>query len=425
LTKIVKNPSQTRAGLLKRITILVGILALSRVGLYIPVSPKIDTDAFSEALGSSGSLLGYFDAISGSSVNKVGVFYLGIIPYINSSIIMQLVGSVSPQLKKMQMYEGPAGRQKFSLYQKILTVFIALFQAFGQLNYIRPFVTEFSLGWLCENSVALATGTIILTFLSNEIDKLKLGNGTSFLIFTNILSSLPTSLGSSIQYSLLEDPRSSLIFFSFFLITILGIVYVQEAERKIPINYANRYSETTIAYLGRTSYLPFKVNATGVMPIILASSLLALPATLSRYSDNEFIEKLAFSVGTQSNLYSPYNFGLIFLFNYFYTFIQFEPNEVADNLKKSGACVPTMRPGKTTALFLEGTLARMSLIGSTFLGLLALAPNVVEATTGKSTLRGFGGTSILILVGVATDLARKLRAEKLIEKYKSDSIFKL
>lgn len=403
--------------LIRRLGTLLWILTLSRVGVYIPVSNLIDTKAFGEALESTGGLMGYIDALTGGSVSKVGLFSLGIVPFINASIVMQLMTSVFPSLKKIQRDEGPAGRQKFSQYQKILTLVFALAQGSGQLNYLRPLVSDFSTYWLFENTMALATGALILTFFANEIDKLKLGNGTSILIFANILSSMPTFLGTTLldlKAAEINKWGDLLLFIS----TILGIVYVQEAERKIPINYASRYSGSINGAMGRTSYLPFKVNATGVMPIIFASSLLSLPATVSRFANNDFIQKVAVSLSPDRPLYTAYNVGLIFLFNYFYTFIQFEPNEVAENLNKSSASIPAVRPGKATAEYLEGVLIRMSVLGSVFLGLLALAPSILETVTGVSRFRGFGGTSILILVGVATDFTRRLRAEKLMEKYK-------
>jgi preprotein translocase SecY subunit len=362
-------------------------------------------------------VIGYIDALTGGSISKVGLFSLGIVPYINASIVMQLMTVALPNLKRLQRDEGPSGRQKFSQYQKIVTLLFSLVQAIGQLNSTRPFVTEFSLYWLLENSIVLAAGAMILTFAANEIDKFKLGNGTSILIFANILSSLPNSLGATLQQSMGNDPRNTVIFLTTFLVTVLGIVYVQEAERKIPINYASMYSSTPTGTIGRSSYLPFKVNATGVMPIIFASSLLALPSTVARFSDNDLIQKFALSLSPNNFLYTCYDVGLIFFFNYFYTLLQFDPYEVADNLKKSGASLPAVRPGKATAKYLEGTLVRMSVLGSAFLGLLALTPSAVEAATGLTALRGFGGTSILILVGVATDSARRFRAETLMEKY--------
>jgi preprotein translocase SecY subunit len=351
----LKVVSKTKeSDIVRRSMTLLGLVTISRIGSYIPVSSQIDTVAFSEALGSSGGLTGYEDIFLGSSLSKVGVFSLGIIPNINASIIMQFLSYAFPNLKKLQKDEGPAGRRNFSLYQKLVTLVLALVQAVGELTFIKPFVSEFNLYWLFENSVVLATGTIIISFLSNEIDKLRFGSGSSILIFANIISTKSYLLSTVLNQGSGSNPGEVSIYLVVLFLTILGIAYVQEAERKIPINYASRNSETAARSIGNTYYLPFKVNATGVMPIILSSSLLSLPATISRFGKNEVLEKLALSFSPTSSLYTPYNVVFIFLLNYFYTFIQFDTNDVAENLKKSGASIPRMRPGKSTAQFLEG-----------------------------------------------------------------------
>jgi preprotein translocase subunit SecY len=265
--------------------------------------------------------------------------------------------------------------------------------------------------------VGLSTGAMILTFLSSEIDKLKIGNGTSLLVFVSILSAVPATFASNFRDILAEDSKIIPILLFLILVTILGVVYVQEAERKIPINYASQYSGSITRTNTQTSYLPFKVNATGVMPIIFASSLLALPSNISRFSDIEFLQNFASNLNPSSPTYIFYNVGMIYLFNYFYTFIQFKPNDLSENLKKSGASVPTVRPGKTMAIYFERTLTRLSLLGSAFLSVLAISP-IVTATFGLTSFSGFGATSIIILVGVSTDFTRRLRAEKILEEYR-------
>lgn len=425
-TTIAKSLSKLEEpNITRRIVTLLGLLTVSRIGIYLPVSSQIDTTAFSEALGSSGGLMGYEEIFLGTSLSKFGIFSLGIIPNINASIIMQFISSVSPQLKKLNRDEGPSGRNKFYLYQKILTLILALIQAVGELNYIRPFVSEFNFNWLFENTVVLATGAIILTFLSNEIDRLKLGNGTSILIFSNILSTQSFTLGISLNQLTYNNFKEYFLYVIAFVVTVFGISYVQEAERKIPIFYANRSSDVITRKMGQNYHLPFKVNATGVMPIILSSSLLAFPATVSRFTNNELLQKLALSFSPASPLYTPYSVVFIFLLNYFYTFIQFNTDEIAENLKKSGASIPQIRPGKSTAEFLDGTLIRMSFIGSLFLSLLALAQDSVRINTNSLGVKSLGGTSLLILVGVAADLARRLRAETLLNKYRTGGDLRL
>mmetsp|Transcript_10887 Transcript_10887/g.43887 ORF Transcript_10887/g.43887 Transcript_10887/m.43887 type:complete len:552 (-) Transcript_10887:122-1777(-) len=391
------------------------LLILSRVGTYIPIS-GVDRDAFAESLQGGGNVLGYVDTLTGGSISKLGIFSLGIVPYINSSIIFQLLTSVFPSLKKLQKEEGEAGRRKFQQYQRYGALGFAVVQAVGQCLYVRPFVEDFNLGWLVESSAVLTAGAMILLYIGEVLTELKLGNGTSLLIFTNIISSLPSSFGQTLsQASEKGDAATVLpVFFGAFFLTTLGIVYVQEAERKIPMNYSTRFQAGGLA---KSSYLPFKVNSAGVMPIIFASSLLALPATLARFAPNPVIIGAAKAVYPGGVAYVPVNIALICFFNYFYTFLQLEPKDVADQLKRQGASIPGVRPGAATSGYITRVLERLSILGSVFLGFLALAPTAVEGITGLTTFRGFAGTSLLILVGVATDTTRKVRSEIVMSRY--------
>ncbi|EFJ49475.1 hypothetical protein VOLCADRAFT_104339 [Volvox carteri f. nagariensis] len=398
----------------KKLGGLLALLLLSRVGVYIRL-PGVDVDAFAESLTNSG-LLGYIDTLSGGSISKVqvGLFSLGIIPYINSSIVLQLFSAAFPNLKKLQREEGAQGRAKFQYYQKLLAFVFAIVQAVGQLFYIRPFVDDFTPGWLAGSSCALVAGAMALVYIADTISELKLGNGTSVLIFANIASALPASIGQLVAQNGEENPLNLAFFFAAFAATTLGIIYVQEAERRIPVNYSNRYSSGNLA---RQSYLPFKVNATGVMPLIFASSILALPAALARYTDSAALDEFSRSVGPGGALYVPFNVALIVFFNYYYTFLQLEPKDLAEQLKKSGAAIPAIRPGRQTAEYVTRTLTRMSILGSVFLGALSAAPALVEGVTHLTAFRGFAGTSVLIMVGVATDTARRIRAEQAMAKY--------
>lgn len=382
--------------------------------MYLPLE-GVDREAFASAVQGSG-LLGYMDTLSGGSISKVGVFSLGIVPYINSSIVFQLLASALPQLQKLQKEEGEAGRRTFAQYQRYGALGFAVVQAVGQCLYLRPFVPDFDVAWLATSSVSLTAGAMVLMWLAEAATELKLGNGTSLLIAVNILSALPLSAGQTLLQAQSEGNSAGLAAFALAVTAITaGIVCVQEAERRIPIVYSTRYAAGA---LQKASYLPFKVNSAGVMPIIFASSLLALPATLLRFTGpSAALSSMVEALGPAGSAYLPANVVLIAFFNYFYTFLQLEPNDVAENLKKGGASVPGVRPGKATAEHLGDILGRLSLLGGAFLGFLAAAPTVVEATTGLATFRGFGGTSILILVGVATDSARKVTSELLMSKY--------
>jgi preprotein translocase SecY subunit len=417
---------------------LLALIALSRAGVYVRL-PGVDVDAFSASMQANG-LLGYVDALSGGSISRVGLFSLGIIPYINASIVLQLFSTAFPSLKKMQREDGPQGRARFQYYTKLAAFVFAIAQAVGQLTYIRPYVEDFSPAWLAGSTAALVAGAMALVYTADAISELRLGNGTSVLIFAGIASSLPTSLsallttaGGGVASAAGSAPSGTsgvAIYGLAFLLTTVGIIYVQEAERRIPVNYTSAERGGSIAGSGGTGgssnnrgqrqqqpYLPFKVNATGVMPLIFASSLLGLPAAAARYFDTPALDNAAAAVAPGGPLYLPVNVLLIALFNYYYTFLQLEPKDLAEQLKRAGAAIPGVRPGKATAEFVAGTLSRMSLLGSAFLGALAAAPAAVEALTHLTALRGFAGTSVLIMVGVATDTARRIRAEQAMAKY--------
>ncbi|KAK9834079.1 hypothetical protein WJX81_008587 [Elliptochloris bilobata] len=395
----------------KKLGIMLALIVFSRIGIYIPLS-GVDISRFAESM-QGGGLLGYVDALSGGSISRVGVFSLGIVPYINASIVLQLLSSAFPELKKLQREEGEQGRARFEIYQKLLALGFAVVQAIGQLSLLRPYVSDWSAFWLYDSTVTLVAGAMVLVYVADSISDLELGNGTSVLITANIASALPTSVGAALQQAADKDSSALPIYALAFFLTTLGVVYVQEAERKIPMNYASRYRNFALA---RQSYLPFKVNATGVMPVIFSSTLLSLPTGLSRYVP--WLEPVAAALGPTGLLYLPVNVALIVLFNYYYTFLQLDPKDMADQLKRSGASIPAVRPGRATADYITTTLNRMSILGSAFLGALAAAPPLVEAVTKLQAFRGFAGTSILILVGVATDTARRVKAEQAMQKYK-------
>jgi protein transport protein SEC61 subunit alpha len=398
----------------QKLALLMGLIIFSRVGVYLRL-PGVDVDKFAEAISSgSGGLLGYIDSLSGGSISRVGVFSLGIIPFINASIMLQLLSTAFPGLKKLQREEGPQGRARFNLYQRLAALAFAFVQAIGQLSYIRPFVDDYSADWFVASVLSLVAGAMILVQVAETISELKLGNGTSILIFANIASALPTSVGAAFSQAATNQSSNLAIYAAAFFATTLGIVYVQDAERQIPMTYASRYRAGSLA---QQAYLPFKVNATGVMPVIFASSLLALPTAAARYIDSPVVDTVAASLAPNGVAYLPTNVVLIAFFNYLYTFLQLEPQELAEQLKRQGASISGVRPGRNTAEFVTKTLKRLSVLGSAFLGALALAPSLVEATTGLTAFRGFAGTSVLIIVGVATDTARRFRAEMAMSKY--------
>ncbi|XP_062078581.1 preprotein translocase subunit SCY1, chloroplastic [Humulus lupulus] len=396
---------------------LLGYLALSRLGIYIPLG-GVNREAFVGNLDQN-SLLGTLDTFSGGGIGRLGICSLGIVPFINAQIVFQLLAQIYPKLQDLQKKEGEAGRKKILQYTRYASVGFAVVQAIGQVFFLRPYVNDFSTEWVLSSVTLLTLGSVLTTFIGERISDLKLGNGTSLLIFTSIISYLPASFGRTIAQALQDGNYAGLatIFVSFFLL-VFGIVYVQEAERKIPINYASRYTSRS-GGLERSAYLPFKVNSSGVMPIIFSTSSLALPGTIARFTGLSALKNAALTLNPGGSLYLPTNILLIAFFNYYYTFLQLDPDDVSEQLKRQGASIPLVRPGKSTAAFLKTVLSRISVLGSGFLAVLAAGPAVVEQVTHLTAFRGFAGTSVLILVGCATDTARKVQAEIISQKYKN------
>lgn len=396
---------------------LLGYLALSRLGIYIPLG-GVNREAFIGNLDQN-NLLSTLDSFSGGGIGRLGIGSLGIVPFINAQIVFQLLAQIYPKLQELQKREGEAGRKKVLQYTRYASVGFAVVQAIGQVFYIRPYVNDFSSQWVISSIVLLTLGSVLTTYIGEKITDLKLGNGTSLLIFTNIISYLPASFGRTVAEAFQDGNYVGLsgIIVSFSLL-VLSIVYVQEAERKIPLNYASRYSSRT-GGLQKSAYLPFKVNSTGVMPIIFSTSSLALPATLARFTGLGVLKNAAMTLNPGGSLYLPTNVLLIAFFNYYYTFLQLDPDDVSEQLKRQGASIPLVRPGKSTAAFIKTVLSRISVLGSAFLAVLAAGPALIEQTTHLTAFRGFAGTSVLILVGCATDTARKVQAEIISQKYKN------
>ncbi|XP_038711114.1 preprotein translocase subunit SCY1, chloroplastic [Tripterygium wilfordii] len=400
---------------------LLGYLALSRLGVYVPLG-GVNREAFTGNLDQN-SLLSTLDSFSGGGIGRLGICSLGIVPFINAQIVFQLLAQIYPKLQDLQKREGEAGRKKILQYTRYASVGFAIVQAIGQVLYLRPYVNDFSTEWVLSSVTLLTFGAVFTTFIGERISDLKLGNGTSLLIFTNILSYFPASIGRTVAQAFQEGNYIGLatIIISFFLL-VLCIVYVQEAERKIPLNYASRYTSQS-GGLQKSAYLPFKVNSSGVMPIIFSTSSLALPGTLARFTGIAALKKAAVSLNPGGPFYLPTNILLIAFFNYYYTFLQLDPDDVSEQLKRQGASIPLVRPGKSTAAFIKAVLSRISVLGSAFLAILAAGPAVIEQTTHLTAFRGFAGTSVLILVGCATDTARKVQAEIISQKYKSIELY--
>ncbi|XP_068333928.1 preprotein translocase subunit SCY1, chloroplastic [Pyrus communis] len=403
---------------------LLAYLALSRLGIYIPLG-GVNREAFVGNLDGN-SLLSTLDSFSGGGIGRLGICSLGIVPFINASIVFQLLAQIYPKLQDLQKREGEAGRKKIVRYTQYASVGFAIVQAIGQVFYLRPYVNDFSTEWVISSVTLLTLGSVFTTYIGERITDLKLGNGTSLLIFTSIISYFPASVGRTVAQAFQDGNYVGLatIVVSFFVL-VLGIVYVQEAERKIPLNYASRYNTNRGGGLQRSAYLPFKVNSSGVMPIIFSTSSLALPGTIARFTGLAALKNAAVALNPGGSFYLPTNILLIAFFNYYYTFLQLDPDDVSEQLKRQGASIPLVRPGKSTAAFLKTVLSRISVLGSAFLAILAAGPSVIEQVTHLTAFRGFAGTSVLILVGCATDTARKVEAEIISQKYKNIEFYNI
>ncbi|MGB5959597.1 MAG: preprotein translocase subunit SecY [Coleofasciculaceae cyanobacterium] len=421
------------AGLRGRLLVTVGLLILARLGVFVPI-PGIDRARFAADIQNS-PVIGFLDIFSGGGIAAVGIFALGILPYINASIIIQLLTAAIPALEKLQKDEGEAGRRKISQYTRIVAGVWALIQSIGiaagvlgpyAINGVNPL-------FVAETALALAAGSMFVMWISEIITERGIGNGASLLIFVNIVSSLPKTLGQTLELAQTggrDTVGKIVILLLIFLFTIVCIVFVQEGSRRIPIISARRQVGKRL-YRERTSYLPLQLNQGGVMPIIFASSVLIVPASLAGFArsggENGFLAPVGQALNQVAtylnpNGPAPWIYVLVYLllivfFSYFYASLIVNPVDMSQNLKKMGASIPGIRPGKATSDYVEKVLNRLTFLGAIFLGLVAVVPTAVESATGVTTLRGLGATSLLILVGVAIDTARQVRTYVISQRY--------
>ncbi len=414
----------------ERILYTLGLLVIVRVGAHITL-PGIDSYLLSEAMAnrSSDNLLGMYDMFVGGAFKNAAIFALGIMPYISASIIIQLGGAVIPYFQKLQK-EGEEGRKKITQLTRYGTVLISLFQALGvvtgvilntNFNGVSVVPEEIrGIGFIISSVIFLVAGTVFMMWIGEQITDKGIGNGISLIIFIGIINRLPFALldefrlvSSGSQNIVIEI--AILIFMAFI---IAGIVYVTDGTRRIPVQYAKRVVGRKV-YGGVTQYIPLKVNTAGVMPIIFAQAIMFLPSTLfSFFPNNEFIQTLAGYFSYTSFTYSFIYFFIIVFFTYFYTAIAFNPQEVAENMKKQGGFVPGIRPGKPTAEFIDNILTKITLPGSIFLGIVAILPAFVSRMgVSPSFASFFGGTSLLIMVGVALDTLQQVESHLLMRHY--------
>lgn len=411
------------AGLRGRLLVTVGLLILVRLGVFIPL-PGIDRVRFAEAVKTLPGL-GFLDIFTGGGLAAVGLFALGILPYINASIIIQLLTAALPSLEDLQKNEGEAGRRKISQITRYVALGWAVLQSVGiTVGLLRNYAETPDTLFLVQTSVALTAGSMFVMWISELITERGIGNGASLLIFVNIVATLPRTLSQTIEFAQSggrEAVAQVVLLLLVFLVMIVGIVFVQEGTRRIPIISARRQVGKRL-YRERTSYLPLRLNQGGVMPIIFASSVLVLPSSLSGFAsaDNRFgdvLLRIATLLRPGSWAYLAVYLLLILFFSYFYASLVVNPVDMSQNLKKMGSSIPGIRPGRTTSDYLEKVINRLTLLGAIFLGIVATVPTLVETATGVTTFQGFGATSLLILVGVAIDTAKQIQTYVISQRY--------
>jgi preprotein translocase subunit SecY len=422
------------AGLRSRILVTIGLLILARLGVYLPL-PGIDRVAFAAAVKNS-QVIGFLDIFSGGGISAVGVFALGILPYINASIIIQLLTTALPALEKLQKEEGEAGRRKISQITRYVALGWGIINSIGISLWLKNYANNPSLLFVVSSAIAITAGSMFIMWMSELITEKGIGNGASLLIFINIVAVFPKSVLDTFDQARTGGNQilvNALILMAVFLVTIVCIVFIQEGSRQIPIISAKRQVGRRL-YRERTSYLPLRLIQGGVMPIIFASSVLALPQALAQFTSpkegattNQVMTVINNGVVAVSNAMNPngttpwiylgvYMFLIIF-FSYFYSTLVVNPVDMSQNLKKMGASIPGIRPGQATSKYIEGVLNRLTLLGAFFLGAVAIIPGIIETALGVTTFRGFGATSLLILVGVAIETAKQIQTYVISQRY--------
>lgn len=404
------------ADLRKKFLYTIGMIVLIRFGVHVPVA-GIDTARLQTLFG-QGNILNFLDLFTGGALMKFSILAMGIVPYINASIIMQLLTAVIPQLEELHK-EGEAGRKKIASYTRYLTVALAAFQAFGMSFWLRGVMLEgynFTF-FLIGTVVALTAGSTLVMWFSELITENGIGNGASLIIFVGIVGRIPSYIGQTV--TLVRGGASLIgvvILLLAFLLMIVAIVLIQEAQRRIPVQYAKRIIGRKM-YGGQSTFIPMRVNQGGVIPIIFASSVLLFPATIAQFIPNPAVQEIVNLLSPSGGLYMFFYFALIFFFTYFYTAITFNPSELAENIKKYGGFITGIRPGKPTAQYLEYVITRLTLVGAVFLATIAVIPTIIEGLTHITSFQGLGSTALLIVVGVALDLVRQIETHLVTRQY--------
>ena len=405
----------------KRVLFILYILVIFRLLSTIPI-PGIDTLELSRFL-TNNQFFGILNIFSGGGLSNLSIIMLGVGPYITSSIIMQLLTIMVPALKRIYHEEGEAGKKKFTQYSRLLTIPLAAIQGFSLLAILenQNILVNLTVFDRIDNLVIVVAGAILLMWLGELMSEFGIGNGVSLLIFAGIVSRLPEKISQMIFTFDASQIPVMLLFVVAGVLIIAGVVLVTEAERPIPVTYAKQMRGAKM-FGGGSTYLPLRVNQAGVIPIIFALSILLFPQIIgqflihSSYSIVKTVGTALASFSQTSVLYSVLYFILVFLFTYFYTAVTFDPEELSKNLQKNGAFIPGVRPGPSTSEYIGKVLGRITLLGASFLGFIAVLPLLMQFITGITTI-ALGGTTILIVVSVVLDLIKKVDAQVSMREY--------
>ena len=414
-----------------RLLFVIGALIVYRIGCYIPV-PGVNPEAMLQLMDSQkGTVVDMFNMFSGGALARFSLFALNVMPYISASIVMQLMVQILPSLKALQK-EGESGRRKITQYSRVGSVFLAVFQAAGIAIALQgqgasggvPVVYNPGLGFVVTAVVSLTAGTVFLMWLGEQVTERGIGNGVSLIIFAGIVAGLPGAVLNTLQQANSGDMQWITVFF--ILAIVLGVtwfvVFMESGQRRITVNYARRQGARG-GYQNQSSFLPLKLNMSGVIPPIFASSIIMFPATASTWfgqsgsSATVWLQKVSQMLSPGEPLHMILLAALIIGFAFFYTALVFNSQETADNLKKSGALIPGIRPGKATGEYIDGVLTRLTAAGSLYLVLVCLLPEVMRTEMGASFY--FGGTSLLIVVVVVMDFIAQIQAHLMSHQYES------
>lgn len=399
----------------RRILFTIAALFIYRLGAHVP-TPGVDSSALGR-LFEQGGVLGFLDLFAGGALSRFSIFALGVTPYINSSIVMQLLAVVMPSLEKMQK-EGEEGRKKVVQYTRYGTIVFAFIQAVGMTGWLRN-LGIFTGGWMDISLVAitLTTGAVAVMWLGEAMSDHGIGNGISLLIFAGIVARIPEAIIRT--FSLVGIGEMNilvlLVAIAIMVAVVAGCVMLQEGQRRLPVQYAKRMVGNKM-YGGQSSFIPLRVNTAGVIPIIFASSILLFPYTIAGMFTHDLAQMIQKAFSPTSPVYMVLYLALIIFFSYFYTAVVFKPEDISSNMKKNGGFILGIRPGKPTTDYIERVMGRITLLGAVALAAIAIVPTVMSGFMGINTFY-FGGTAVLIVVGVALDTVHQIEGQLLMRHY--------